>query len=221
VRLFPARFQGVFQPPRVRDNPSSFVVLQAIDQDRYITRAPFFAGFLIPKTSIRTFWWCATDLNPAESRAPITNGMVRRFASQMLQHLRSVKVGLTPLHSTYCSAIGSCTWFCSCSWERISIPPSVSGMASGRLAGRGGVFLVCLWCSCPDNQFWLPNSPGFRLFGSLVIPSWQSGLGDPAAGLRGTSWLSTPARFLAPSRSGDGGSGMSHSPLGALSAGRK
>jgi len=34
---------------------------------------------------------------------------------------------------------------------------------------------VDLWCSCPDNQFWLPNSP-FQLFGSSVIPSWQRGL---------------------------------------------
>src|SRR5208282_1743398 len=118
----------------------------------------------------------------------------------MLQHLRPVKVVLTPLISAYFSAVGSCAWFCSCSWERISIPPSVSGIAGGRLAGK----VVCfLWAYGVAAQKPVSASDSF---GSSAVRLFQLGSADSrcCSPVKGESWPSTqPGLF--PSPPGDGG----------------
>ena len=60
----------------------------------------------------------------------------------------------------------------------------------------------------------------FPLFGSSDISIWQRGFEIPVARLRGDHGCPHPPSLF-PSRSGNGGSGVSHSPLGALSGAEK
>jgi hypothetical protein len=97
---------------------------------------------------------------------------------------------------------------------RENLHPSIRFRNREWESGKQGWRVSCvLMVQLPDNQFWASERPGGSALRQLDYSQLAARIGDPVARLRGTSWLSTPARFLAPSRSGDGGSGISHSSL--------
>ena len=116
----------------------------------------------------------------------------------MLQHLRPVKVVLTPLHLRVLFRESVLALGFALALERESpSPKSVSIIAGGSLADKVVCFLCTYGASCPDNRFWLPNSPVSALR-QLGYSQLAARIGDPAAGLRGHHGCPHPPGFLLP-----------------------
>jgi len=122
---------------------------------------------------------------------------------QILPHLRPVRVVLTPLHLrvSFCDRFLHLVLLLLL---RENLHPSVCGILFAESRVGGWQVRWCMSCvlivDLPRQPVLASEQPGF---GSLAARLFQlaARIGDPVARLRGTSWLSTPARFLAPSRS--------------------
>src|SRR5271157_5377669 len=140
----------------------------------------------------------------------------------MLQRLRPVKVVLTPLHLRVLFRESVLALGFALALERES--PSLDPFPESRVGGWQE-----RWCvSCVLNGAAAQTTSfGFRTARFSVLG--QIGYSQLAARIRrsripanGGHWgCPHPPGFQSPWRSDNGGSGMIHSPLGALSAGRK
>src|SRR5271157_4976886 len=140
----------------------------------------------------------------------------------MLQHFRPVKVVLTPLHLRVLFRESVLALGFALALERES--PFLDPFPESRVGGWQARWCVsCVLMVQPPRQPVLASEqPGFPSLDRSVIPSWQRGFEIPQPGLGGTIMaVHTRLVFPFPWRSDVGGSGMIHSPLGALSAGRK
>src|SRR5271157_5258824 len=140
----------------------------------------------------------------------------------MLQHFRPVKVVLTPLHLRVLFRESVLALGFALALERES--PSLDPFPESRVGGW-----QARWCvSCALMvQAARTTSLGFRTARFSVLrqigySQLAARIRDPVSRLkRDIRAVHTRLVFPVPWRSGDGGSGMIHSPLGALSAGRK